>query len=126
MQGKISKATVEKLKPGEFLADTDCRGFTARKLPSGVITYGFRYRAAGKQRWFALGTHGKVNPEQARRAAKVAAGKVATAGDPSGEKQAREAECTVNTLLDRYMKGAGTGSGRPARSGARSTGRFGP
>ena len=65
-----------------------------------------RYRAGGKQRWFALGTHGKVNPEQARKAAKLAAGKVAIDRDPSGEKQkAREdATQTVDAVLDAFLE----------------------
>ena len=43
--------------------------FVARRLPSGVITYGLRYRAAGRQRWFTLGNHGKVTPDKTRKLA---------------------------------------------------------
>ena len=58
VRGKITKATVDALKPGEILADTEVKGFVARRLPSGVATYGLRYRVAGKQRWLTLGLHG--------------------------------------------------------------------
>jgi hypothetical protein len=50
MGGKITKATVDALEKGSSLADTEVKGFVARRLPSGVVTYGFRYRnAAGRQ-----------------------------------------------------------------------------
>jgi len=58
VQGKITKASVDALAHGEFLADTEVKGFVVRRLPSGVVTYGLRYRAGGKQRWLALGIHG--------------------------------------------------------------------
>ena len=38
MQGKINKSAVEKLQPGELLADTEVKGFVARCLPSGAVT----------------------------------------------------------------------------------------
>jgi hypothetical protein len=60
-----------------MLADTEVKGFVVRPLPSGVSTYGLRYRAAGKQRWLALGIHGRVTPDKARRLAKKRIGEVA-------------------------------------------------
>ena len=36
MQGKITKASVDALAHGEFLADTEVKGFVVRRLPSGV------------------------------------------------------------------------------------------
>ncbi len=92
MQGKITKAAVDALKPGDILADTEVKGFVARRLPSGVITYGLRYRVAGKQRWLALGLHGRVTPDKARRLAKKGAGEVAEDRDPAGEREAERGQ----------------------------------
>ena len=60
MRDKISKRTVDALPRGSSLADTEVKGFTARRLPSGVLSYGFRYRdkTSGRARWLALGLHG--------------------------------------------------------------------
>ena len=59
MQAKITKTAVDALKPGDMLADSEVKGFVVRRLPSGFVTYGLRYRANGKQRWLALGLHGR-------------------------------------------------------------------
>ena len=110
MQGKISKAGVDALKPGDILADTEIKGFVARRLPSGVVTYGLRYRIAGRQRWLALGLHGRVTPDKARRLAKQRVGQVAHDRDPAGEREAERAKAeaakisTVNALLDAFLE----------------------
>src|SRR5262245_34253562 len=46
MRGKITKAAIDVLKKGHILADTEVKGFVARRLPSGLVTYGLRYRVA--------------------------------------------------------------------------------
>ena len=106
---KITKAAVEALKPGEFLSDTDVRGFVARRLASGVVTYGLRYRVPGGQRWLSLGLHGDITPDHARRLAKSGIGQVADRRDPVQEQQdarakAKEAAAiTVSGLLDTFL-----------------------
>jgi len=110
MRGKITKAAIDALPKGEILADTDVRGFVARRLPSGVVTYGLRYRVAGRQRWLALGIHGRVTPDKARKLAKQRAGEVAGDRDPAAERQAARAGATeakantVNALLDAFVE----------------------
>jgi integrase len=110
VQGKITKASVDALAQGEILADTEVKGFVVRRLPSGVVTYGLRYRAGGRQRWLALGVHGRITPAKARQLAKKGAGAVADARDPVGEREAErdQAEAnkasTVNRLLDDFLK----------------------
>src|ERR1700674_1613656 len=99
MRGKIGKATVDGLRPGDILADTEVRGFVARRLPSGVVTYGLRYRVAGKQRWLALGLHGKITPDLARRLAQQRAGEVAGGGDPAGQREAVDSKATVGSVV---------------------------
>jgi integrase len=113
MQGKITKSTVEKLKGVAILHDTEIKGFVARRLESGAITYGYRYRAAGKQRWLGLGLHGSVTADEARIIAKKRAGEVAHSRDPVAEREekrvaavkAKAAEKnTVGAVLDAFMK----------------------
>ena len=119
VQGKISKTQVDRLRAGEILADGDVRGFVARKLASGVVTFGFRYRdrLTGKQRWYRLGLHGNITAEQARTLAKKAAGQVADKLDPVGEQQEARAEAkkvkqadanTVDAILDAFGNGIPT------------------
>jgi integrase len=111
MRKRIIKTTVDALKPGEIVADIEVRGFVVRKLPTGVVTYGLRYRdkISGKQRWLALGLHGNVTAEQARVQAKVAAGAVAAGRDPVAEEQKARADAeraageTVNAALDAFL-----------------------
>lgn len=108
----ITKRAVDALEPGELLADTEVRGFVARRLPSGVVTYGFRYRdkGTGKRRWMALGLHGQITPDQARDLAKQHAGAVASQRDPQAELQEARAAAeaagpgkSVDALLDEFL-----------------------
>lgn len=79
MRAKITKTSVDALEPGEIIADTEVKGFVARRLRSGVITYGLRYRANGKQRWLALGLHGaEITAEKARTSPRSASARSLT------------------------------------------------
>lgn len=100
---------------GQILADKEVKGFVARKLDSGAVTFGYRYRdkTTGKQRWLGLGLHGNITAEQARDFAKKAAGEVADKKDPQGELEEVRAEAkreslaavnTVNAVLDAFEK----------------------
>jgi len=106
MRARITKLLVDSMKRGDLAADTDVRGFVARCLPSGTITYGLRYRAGGKQRWLALGTHGAITPAQARQVAKRHLGAVASERDPAAERETQRARasCTVNAILDSFVE----------------------
>jgi integrase len=105
----ITKRTIDAMKPGDIVADETVEGFVARCLPSGKITYGFRYRqrSTGKRRWIALGLHGQLTPEGARTIAQKHAGIVADGGDPLGAKVEARAKAktakTVSDVIDRYM-----------------------
>ena len=112
MRDKISKRSVDALPPGASLADTEVKGFTVRRLASGTLTYGFRYRdkTSGEARWLALGLHGNITPDQARALAKKHAGAVADRRDPAAEHKAQrataksEASETVDAVLDAFME----------------------
>lgn len=110
MRGKISKRTVDDLVAGDVLWDTELKGFVARKLNSGHVSYGLKYtdRATGGQRWLALGLHGALTPELARRMAQSERGRIAAGADPQAERKAEKVRrtgiVTVNDLLDAHIK----------------------
>lgn len=114
MQVKISKTRVDKLEPGQILYDTEIKGFVARALKTGTITYGLRYRnIEGASKWLGLGLHGSITAEEARTLAKKRAGEVADRRDPVAEQEetrevaakAKRAEVnTVNAVLDAFEK----------------------
>lgn len=117
MQDKITRRTIAALKPGEFIADTGkgaVAGFVARKLPSGAVTFGVRYRVNGQRRWLSLGiADAAITPEDMRERAAEAIGAKAQGRDlfaerlearKAAEKQEEVDAKTVSWLLDNYVK----------------------
>ena len=113
MRGKITKRSVDALRAGQIIADTgdgSIKGFVARRLPSGNIVYGFRYRhkATRREHWIALGRHGDITADEARELAKQQAGKRAFGHDLAGEREAVKAKAagtnTVDALLDAFLE----------------------
>jgi integrase len=103
MRARISKRTVDKLKPGDQIADLDVRGFSARCLPSGAVSFDLRYRtAAGERRRLSLGVHGAVTADQARSIAEKRLDELAKDIDPAKTRQ-RQRGTTVNVVLDSYV-----------------------
>lgn len=112
---KITKRSVDTLRPKSIISDEEIKGFVARRSGSGVVTYGFRYRPKDgptKQRWLTLGRHGNITADEARILAKKRAGEVADARDPVAEDQAKQLEQekaklavrnTVNAILDIFV-----------------------
>jgi integrase len=110
MNTKITKTAVDRLKPGAILADISPIGFVARKLPSGAVTYGYRFREkhSGRQRWIGLGIHGELTPDQARRkalkvAAEVKDGRTPASAAATAAKRRVELGVSVNDLLDKFI-----------------------
>src|SRR6266851_9707156 len=114
MRAKITKRRVDAMTQGDILADDEIKGFVARCLSSGVVSYGFRYRdkTTGRQRWIGLGLHGSITPDEARVLAKKRAGEVADKRDPVAEREAERAEAakardgdvnTVDAILDNFV-----------------------
>jgi integrase len=106
METRIAKRAIDALRAGESLADSEIKGFVARRLPSGTVTYGFRYRnRAGQQRWLPIGLHGRVTPDEARDFAKKRAGEVADGRDPMAERDSQRAVAanTVDSVLDKFL-----------------------
>jgi integrase len=107
MKAKITKRVVDALVAGgPPVSDTEIKGFIARRLPSGTVTYGYRYRnRSGRQHWLPLGLHGSITPDQAREFAKQRAGEVAGGRDPAAERAhvRTAAASTVDGLLDEFL-----------------------
>ncbi|MCM0018461.1 MAG: site-specific integrase [Tagaea sp.] len=105
----ISKRKIDALRPGRIIADDSVRGFVARRLPSGKVTFGFRYRDrnTGARRWLGIGLFGSLTVEEARRIAQKRAGEVADNRDPLGEKekarQAAHGAQTMDRMLDQFL-----------------------
>jgi integrase len=113
MKAKITKRRVDALRIEGMIADDEIKGFVVRRLPSGVVTYGYRYRHKGRQRWIGLGLHGSITADEARSLAKTRAGEVASGRDPAAEIEAERAKAeqakrasanTVNAVLDNFVE----------------------
>src|SRR5438270_10045911 len=105
VKAKISKRSVDALAPGGTIFDTEIRGFVARRLETGTVTYGYRYRHGSIRKWLPLGLHGRITADQARELAKKRAGEVADNRDPAKERAAARAvaENSDNTVLDSFI-----------------------
>ena len=112
MRKSITKRAIDALQVGEYLIDAEVRGFVARRLPSGLVSYGFRYwnRSKGHRRWIAIGLHGTITPDDARKVATKYAGAVADNRDPLAEREDARSEAarvasikTVGDVLDEFL-----------------------
>lgn len=86
---KITRRTVEALKPGERLWDDELAGFVVR-CQARSKTYGLQVRINGAQRWITVGKHPVLLPEQARQEARRLLGDVAAGKDPASERDRRK------------------------------------
>ena len=115
MLAKITKRTVDALKPGSkdlFLWDTELKGFGLKVTPGGNKVYVLQYRKGGRvraegahasNRWHptkrvTIGRHGSLTPEQAREKARELSGAVTSGGDPAALVAAEKSAPTVAAL----------------------------
>lgn len=102
---RISKRLVDALVPGDrdvWVWDGSLLGFGVRLTPGGACSYVIQYRTpAGATRRLALGRHGRLTPELARKLAALKLAAVATGADPSAERHAaREVVVGLETVGD--------------------------
>jgi integrase len=93
---KIGPRTVEGLRVGDILWDSELKRFGARRRRRG-ITYFVKVRIDRAQRWITLGRHGPLTPAGARLKARQVLGQVDSGADPT---RLREASATVPTVTD--------------------------
>ncbi len=114
MAKRITKRTVDSLKPGSIAWDEAMPGFGIRCLPSGRKVYVLKYRVGSgrkaRQRWLTIGMHGAPwTPETARREAGKKLGTIRLGEDPVGQREEERKAETVAELCDQYLHAAETG-----------------
>lgn len=103
---RITISSVAALKPGQGIFDSALRGFRARRLPSGTVTFAYEYWHAEEQRSrsLALGVLGEVTVDEARRKAQQHAGVIAGGErDPAAERDRGERD-SLDAMLDNFVK----------------------
>ena len=103
MKQKLTKRVVESTPVGAICWDTELRGFGVRSRKTGR-DYVLKRRVRGQQRWFALGRHGEVTTEEARRSALAMLGDIARGSDPTDARRDSKATLTVLELCDIYLR----------------------
>ena len=101
MARRITKRALDALQPGEkdtFIWDDLLPGFGCRCRPSGRKYYLLKYRIGRKQRWYSIGRHGQVTPDQARREARRLLDQVEGDQDPAAKRAA--SKTSVETMED--------------------------
>jgi integrase len=108
---RITKTAVDALTPVAgrpvYLWDASLSGFGVKCSPGGMKRYLIKYRTNGggrssPQRWFTLGSHGQLTPDQARKMAQKALAAVAQGDDPQGNKLKDRAAATLEAVWERF------------------------
>lgn len=104
---KLTKRSVEKLaiEPKDYIVfDSEVGGFGVRLLPSGRRSYIVQYRSGGRTRRIAIGQHGAVTVEEARRRAKELLGEVAAGHNPAEVIARHRGAPTVASVGERFLR----------------------
>ena len=101
--GRLTKRTVDALKPGELAWDADVRGFGVRCQRRDRV-FILKTRIKGRTRWFSIGCHGSPwTVETARREAKRILGAIAGGADPATARDIAKGAPTLDELANRYI-----------------------
>jgi len=102
---KITKTTVEGLKPGEQIRDTELKGFGARRQKNS-LTYFLYTRVAGRGRRITIGRHGSPwTADSARKEASRLLLSVRTGNNPILEREAARArQLTFQELSQQFLE----------------------
>lgn len=109
MRGKITKRTIDALKPGRsdvFLWDTAIKGFGLKVTPAGNKVYILQYRKGGRgvpTKRVTIGRHDVLKAEEARREARRLSGAIASGADPAAYKAAERGAPTVAALAAAFL-----------------------
>ena len=104
---RISKRTVEALsvERDTVFWDGDLKGFGVRVYPSGSKVYVVQSRGPAGPKRIALGRHGVISADQARRRAAAVLARIKAGEDPRAGARARRAPGpTVAELAERYFR----------------------
>ncbi len=101
---KITKRSIDALKPGGFLWDGSIKGFGVRCQRRDKV-YFLKYRIHGKQRWHIIGKHGSPwTIDKARKRADKLLGLIADGIDPAKVRDLEKNKPTVAELCTRYLE----------------------
>ena len=103
---KLTKRFVDKLEiePTDYIVfDAEVGGFAVRVFPSGLKSYLIQYRSGGRTRRLAIGRHGTVATDEARKEALRRLGEVAKGEDPSHTRNQRLRAPSVAAMCERYL-----------------------
>jgi integrase len=112
MMTKLTKRLVDGAEPraAYFLWCGELTGFGLRVHPSGKKVYYTDYRNRdGARKRMAIGPHGKITTEEARKLALQILGSVVKGDDPATERITRRRSLTVSELCTNYMATAEQG-----------------
>ena len=105
---KLTKKMIDKLEAEDkdySVFDSELPGFGVRVLPSGRKSYILQYRAnRRKVRKKALGMHGVISLEEARKKAFAMLAEVQSGIDPVGVLQEKEKALTVRDLAQKFIE----------------------
>jgi len=100
---RLTKRTVDALKPGELVWDADVAGFGVRCQRRDKI-FILKTRVRGRARWFSIGNFGSPwTVETARRKAKAILGDIANGADPATLRDSAKSAPTIADLVERYL-----------------------
>jgi integrase len=101
---RITKRTVDSLKPGSIVWDGEVSGFGVRCQVKSKV-YILKTAIGGRPRWFTIGRHGSPwTVEKARTRAKKIIGDIADGKDPAKDRDADRNKPTVAELCERYLE----------------------
>ncbi len=110
---RLTKQVVDAARPKDrpyFVWCDSLRGFGVRVHPTGRKAYYADYRNRdGVRKRMAVGAHGRITTEEARKLALQALGGAAKGEDPAGERATRRNAITVRELCADYMAAADKG-----------------
>lgn len=102
---RLSRRVIADAKPGEFLSDSQLRGFGLRVSSSGAKAFVVSYRLpSGGQRRMVVGSYPTLTADEARKLAAEQLANVASGGDPSGERKAARMASTMADLFRYYAE----------------------
>nr|WP_314262456.1 integrase arm-type DNA-binding domain-containing protein [uncultured Devosia sp.] len=110
---KLTKTVVDRaaaLDKPFFIWCSELAGFGVRVFPSGAKSYyADYYNRSGERSRMALGSHGKLTTEEARKEARIILADVLRGGDAALERRTRRKSLTVSELCDDYLVDARKG-----------------
>ncbi len=101
---RITKRTVDSLKPGQLVWDAEVKGFGVRCQRTAKV-YVLKTRLGGRQRWITIGRHGSPwTLEKARQKAVALLGEKASGRDPALARDAEKRNPTVADLVAAFLR----------------------